>query len=657
MSKIDEMLKNEKVEWKRLGEKDVCISITTGLNPRKNFKLNDSSNGELTSWYITTKDYSSNEVIEFIDGKTARITEKARKLINKRSKLQINDILFSAVGTVGKIAFVEVEPNNFDVNESTFVLKPNKKNIVPKYLVYYLRSDFIQNEVKKSLKGSTLAGIRKNKLEELVIPIPSIETQEKIVKTLDKFTNYVTELQAELQARTKQCEYYRNLLLSEEYLNKLSENPEIFRGGEYRVKLTTLGEIGEIQMCKRILKNQTSSKGDIPFYKIGTFGKIADSFISQELFNEYKKKYSYPKKGEILISASGTIGRTVIFDGEDAYFQDSNIVWVSHNEEIVINKYLYYLYQVINWNPSTGGTINRLYNYNLKNIKAILPPIEIQNKVVQILDKFQSLLSDTKGLLPQEIEQRQKQYEYYREKLLTFDNAGGTISRQTDRQIISNSYFVLLKRAADLVGSKLFDVEWKALGQLGVFENGTGMPKSLFNDNGNVGAIHYGHIYTEYNLFVENPIVRVSKNDMKKLKKVNYGDLVIAKTSENIEDVMKTVAYLGSETVVTGGHAAIFRHNENPKYLSYVFNGANYLLSQKNKLARGVKVIEISLIDMEKIKVPIPSLQVQEYIVSILDKLNELINDISIGIPKEIELRQKQYEYYRERLLDFKSRN
>ena len=143
--------------------------------------------------------------------------------------------MFSAVGTVGKIAFVEVEPNNFDVNESTFVLKPNKKNIVPKYLVYYLRSDFIQNEIKKSLKGSTLAGIRKNKLEELEIPIPSLETQQKIVEILDKFTSYVTELQAELQAelqqRTKQYEYYRNLLLSEEYLNKLSENPEILGGG------------------------------------------------------------------------------------------------------------------------------------------------------------------------------------------------------------------------------------------------------------------------------------------------------------------------------------------------------------------------------------------------------------------------------------------
>ena len=120
---------------------------------------------------------------------------------------------------------------------------------------------------------------------------------------------------------------------------------------------------------------------------------------------------------------------------------------------------------------------------------------------------------------------------------------------------------------------------------------------------------------------------------------------------------MKTVAYLGNETVVTGGHAAIFRHNENPKYLSYVFNGANYLLSQKNKLAKGVKVIEISIMDMEKIKVPLPSLQVQEYIVSILDKFNDLINDVSIGIPKEIELRQKQYEYYRDKLLDFKSSN
>lgn len=214
-----------------------------------------------------------------------------------------------------------------------------------------------------------------------------------------------------------------------------------------------------------------------------------------------------------------------------------------------------------------------------------------------------------------------------------------------------------MKEAAGIVGLRPFKVEWRVLKDIGIFVNGTGMPKNLFDKNGSVGAIHYGHIYTKYNLFVDNPIVKVSENNIDKLKKVNYGDLIIAKTSENIDDVMKTVAYLGREIVVTGGHAAIFRHNENPKYLSYVFNGANYLLRQKNKLARGVKIIELSIIDMEKIKIPLPSLSVQGYIVSILDKFDTLINDISHGISKEIELRQKQYEYYREKLLDFKRIN
>lgn len=214
-----------------------------------------------------------------------------------------------------------------------------------------------------------------------------------------------------------------------------------------------------------------------------------------------------------------------------------------------------------------------------------------------------------------------------------------------------------MKEAGNIVGLKIFEVKWKALGNIGVFENGTGMPKSLFNENGNVGAIHYGHIYTKYNLFVKQPIVRVTMQNANNLKKVNTGDLVIAKTSENIEDVMKTVAYLGNTIAVTGGHAAIFKHNENPKYLSYVFNGANYLLRQKKKLAIGVKVIELSTTDMEKIKIPLPSLPVQEYIVSILDRFDALINDVSKGIPKEIELRQKQYEYYREKLLDFNKSN
>lgn len=220
-------------------------------------------------------------------------------------------------------------------------------------------------------------------------------------------------------------------------------------------------------------------------------------------------------------------------------------------------------------------------------------------------------------------------------------------------QLISNDYFVLLKETADIVGIKLFGVEWKALGNIGNFENGSGMPKILFNENGTVGAIHYGHIYTKYNMFVNNPIVKVTKQAAETLKKVKKGDLVIAKTSENVDDVMKTIAYLGDKDAVTGGHAAIFKHTENPKYLSYVFNGAIYMIKQKNKLAKGVKVIELSITDMEKIRIPLPSLSVQEYIVSILDKFDTMTNDLSQGLPKEIELRKKQYEYYREKLLNF----
>lgn len=427
MSKIDELLKNEKVEWKRLGEKDVCISIATGLNPRKNFKLNDPSNGELTSWYITTKDYSSNEVIEFVDGKTARITEKARKLINKRSKLQINDILFSAVGTVGKVAFVEVEPNNFDVNESTFVLKPNKKNIVPKYLAYYLRSDFIQNEVKKSLKGSTLAGIRKNKLEDLVIPIPSIETQEKIVKTLDKFTNYVTELQAELQARTKQYEYYRDMLLSEEYLNEISE--KLFFEKNNKVKYTTLGEIAQVNRGaspRPISKYITNDENGISWIRIGDI-ETNSKYVTkteQKITVEGAKKSRILKKGDFIISNSMSYGRPYILDIDGAIHDG----WASISG---FNNYLNsdFLYHFLNssivqnyWKLKINSS--SVSNLNSEIIRSLPIPIvdkEIQNKVVEILDKFQVLLSDTKGLLPQEIEKRQKQYEYYREKLLTFD--------------------------------------------------------------------------------------------------------------------------------------------------------------------------------------------------------------------------------------------
>jgi len=192
----------------------------------------------------------------------------------------------------------------------------------------------------------------------------------------------------------------------------------------------TLGEIGEVRMCKRIFKSQTSDVGDIPFYKIGTFGKEPKAFIARELFDEYKGKYSYPKVGEVLISASGTIGRAVIFDGQDAYFQDSNIIWIENDERKILNKYLFYFYQIAEWNPSDGGVIKRLYNENLKRVNIPVPyptdpekSLAEQARIVAILDKFDALTNSITEGLPREIALRQKQYNYYRDQLLSFEGS------------------------------------------------------------------------------------------------------------------------------------------------------------------------------------------------------------------------------------------
>lgn len=148
----------------------------------------------------------------------------------------------------------------------------------------------------------------------------------------------------------------------------------------------TVGEIGKVRMCKRVLKEQTSDNEEIPFYKISTFGDKPDTFITKALFNEFVEKYSYPKKGDILISAAGTVGKTVIFDGKPSYFQDSNIVWVDNNEDIIINKYLYYFYQTKPWQTTNGSTITRIYNDDLKSIKITFPKsISKQQKIASVL--------------------------------------------------------------------------------------------------------------------------------------------------------------------------------------------------------------------------------------------------------------------------------
>ena len=145
-------------------------------------------------------------------------------------------------------------------------------------------------------------------------------------------------------------------------------------------------------MCKRIFKEETTVEGDIPFYKIGTFGREPDSFISRELFEDYKSRFSYPEAGAILLSASGTIGRIVEYKGEEAYFQDSNIVWLSHDKS-VSNKFLKVLYPTVKWDGIEGSTIQRLYNDNFLKTRFMMPSLPEQEKLGEFFEGVDNLIT------------------------------------------------------------------------------------------------------------------------------------------------------------------------------------------------------------------------------------------------------------------------
>ena len=275
----------------------------------------------------------------------------------------------------------------------------------------------------------------------------------------------------------------------------------------------------------------------------------------------------------------------------------------------------------------TASGVTR-FNVSKKKFSAItipIPPLRVQARIVEILDKFTQLEAELEKELAAELEARKKQYAYYRDQLLNF------------------SQYPPLN----------VNIEWKTLGEVAELIRGNGLSKKDFSEFG-VPAIHYGQIYTYYGNETEETLSFVSPRIAKKLQKVYPGNIVITNTSENIEDVCKSVLFSGNVEAVTGGHATIIRPKDYilPKYLVYYTLTLDFF-TQKKRLAKGTKVIDVSAKDLAKIVIPIPPLSEQRRIVNILDRFDTLTNSISEGLPKEIALRRKQYEYYRDALLSF----
>lgn len=391
------------VEYKKLGEIGFFYS---GLSGKSKDDFKDGNAMFITYMNVYSNPSTKLDVIEKV-----KIGQG-----EKQNKIEKGDILFTGSSETpdecGMSSVVTDDiTSDYYLNSFCFGFRLNNKDTFePNFLKHLFRDRKMRAQIARTANGVTRYNVSKRLFARIIIPVPPLPIQREIVRILDSFTSLEAELEAELEARRKQYEYYRDQLLSFKYLSG---------GGKNEVEWKTLGDIGDVCMCKRIMKNQTNAEGCIPFYKIGTFGKKADAFISEELYDEYKQKYSFPRKGEVLISAAGTIGRAVIYDGEPAYFQDSNIVWIANDESLVLNKYLYYFYSVADWRLE-GGTIKRLYNNNLKAVKIPIPPLSTQRRIVSILDRFESLVNDISTGLPAEIATRHQQYEYYRDQLLSF---------------------------------------------------------------------------------------------------------------------------------------------------------------------------------------------------------------------------------------------
>lgn len=374
------------------------------------------------------------------------------------------------------------------------------------------------------------------------------------------------------------------------------------------VPMVNLGEVCLSIKTGKLNANAKEENGQYPFYtcdaepyRINTYAFDCEAILvtgngSQVgHINYYKGKFNAYQRTYVLSKFDESI----------------NIFYALHYFKAYLKDYI-----LLN---SKKGSIPYITLPMLLEFQISLPPLPIQEAIVEILEKFDRLSAE----LQAELQARKQQYEYYRNQLLT---------RFAPEQPVTEY----------------------SLGELGTITRGNGLQKKDFTEAG-VGCIHYGQIYTRYKTFTEKTLTYVDESLAKKLLHVEKGDLVIACTSENVEDVCKCVAWLGEDTIVTGGHACVYRHNQNPKYMAYFFQ-TDYFFQQKKKYAYGAKVIDIKPDSIAKITIPLPSLEEQARIVAILDKFEALVNDLSQGLPAEIAAVQEQYEYYRNQLLTFKTK-
>ena len=606
MNKLEELIKEycpNGVEYKRL--RDVLLSVRTGLNPRQNFKLNIDG---AKNYYVTVKEITTGKII-FSD-KTDRITEEARIIIQNRSKLEQGDVLLSGIGTIGKVALVDISTENWNCSESVFLLKPRKDIIEPKFLMYFLSSKDVQKQWESQSVGSTLRGIRMESVNELQIPVPALPVQREIVRVLDGFTLYSAELTAELTARRKQYEFYRDKLLT--FDDTISAN----------VKKIELGNIADIAVGTK--PEQVFEEKNL--YEYINAGTTNSGYVDS--YNCLGDTVTTPSRGQ---GGIGFVGyqRQNFWLGPLCYK-------IKSNTDEVLTKYIFHYLQnntnLILSLKKEGGVpaVNRS---DLVKIPLIYPPRAVQERIVKVLDNFDEICSDLKIGLPAEMEKRQQQYEYYRDKLLTFDTKSETILRQTDRQTDRQTGLIrLLQYVYGFVNVTIGEFFTRLKGTPITAEK----MKQIAAKNGEIKIFAGGKTVIDANE-TDIPNANVTRVPAVLVQSRGVIDFVYYNKPFTFKNEMWAYTCPNLTTL---------------KYLFYYLkNNINYF--RESASGKGA-LPQISTGVTDNFIIPLPSLEKQKEIVEILDRFDNLCNDISEGLPAEIEARQKQYEFYRDKLLRLK---
>ena len=603
MSKLDKLLRElcpDGVEYKRFDE--VC-TLNARIGWQRLTKAEYMSKGDYL--LITGTDLTETHEIDY--STCVYVTEERYKQ-DPKIQLKNGDILITKDGTLGKVAQVKGLAMPATLNGGVFVVRCKDSSLENRFILHYLLSNHFQSVVEQQKTGSTISHLTQTLFSRLMIPIPPLEIQREIVRILDNFTNLTAELTKELTDRKVQYAYYRNKFL---YFDESS---------------ASLKSIGDI--CNIVVG------GEPPADCIK--GESKDSSHMFPVWGNGKEAYGYSgtykiDRDAVVISSIGANTGAVYY--RKAFFTPIiRLKVVMPKDNQLSSRFLFHVLSATAIKSKSSSVPNMNAN-EIKAIKIPVPPLDVQNRIVNVLDNFEKICSDLNIGLPAEIEARQKQYEYYRDKLLTFAETGNTILSRAEQSRAEQSRAeqsrALIKLLQYVFGYAVVTLE-------DIAENCDSMRKPVTSGKREAG---------EYPYYGASGIVDYVKDY------IFDGDyLLVSEDGANLLARSTPIAFSISGKNWVNNHAHVLKFDcyETRRFVEFYLNsidlapyisgGAQPKLNQKN---------------LNRIEIPLPSQERQKYIVDILDRFDAICNDLTSGLPAEIEARQKQYEYYRDKLLNF----